>query len=434
VIAPIIAILGLASGCWAQPKSVLFVTHSAGFRHGSIETARRVLTGFPSLRVTATEDLSQLVADRLRFYDAVFFYTSGELAISPSQRQDLLDYVRSGKGFGGVHSATDTLYGWEEYGDLIGGYFDGHPWTEVVRIDVEDPSHPAVRHLPLSFPILEEIYQFRAWDRRKVRVLLTLDTTSVDMTREGVNRKDGDFALAWCREYGSGRVYYNALGHFDETWLDVRFQSMIYQALLWLVREADAPAAPRIAKLEVTAMPALAPGAVVRIEGRELTMGDSAGAAAGTTSARLVGTSVRIAGRTAPLFGVEPGAVIAQVPFGLAEEQVDVVLRAGGAEASLVAPLRPTAPLLLAAVGEVKPASVVTLYVYGLGEVDPPVPAGTIAPLAPLSHVRVAPRVSVGGKPAILLFAGLAPDTIGMYVANVRIPEDAEPGSPITIE
>lgn len=433
MIARSIAILFFTLGCWAQSKSVLFVTHSAGFRHGSIETARRVMATLPGLRVTATEDLSLITADRLRAFDAVFFFTSGELALSDSQKRDLLEYVRGGRGFGGVHSATDTLYLWEDYGEMIGGYFDGHPWTEPVAIDVEDPSHPSMRHLSGSFRILEEIYQFRAFDRRKVRVLMTLDATSVDLRRDGVNRTDEDFALAWCREYGNGRVYYNALGHFDETWLDPRFQTMIHQALLWLVREVDAPGAVRVTRPAFAELPPMAPGSVVRIEGRELTMGDSAETNPRTTAAQLVGTSVRIAGRRAPLFRVEPGAIVTQVPFGLTGE-VTLAARSGGAEARTTIRLRDSAPRVVATVGDVKPGTVVTLYAYGLGEVDPPVAAGAIAPLAPLSYARVTPKITVGGKPADVLFAGLAPDTIGMYVVNIAIPADAESGAAIAIE
>lgn len=373
-------------------------------------------------------------ASRLREFDAVFFFTSGELALGESQKRELLEWVRSGKGFGGVHSATDTLYSWEEYGEMIGGYFDGHPWTETVSIDVEDPGHPSLRHIDGSFRILEEIYQFRAFDRMRVRVLMTLDPASVDLTREGVNRTDEDFALAWCRDFGSGRVYYNALGHFDETWLDPRFQTMIHQALLWLVRAADAPATPRVARPVAAGLPALAPGAVVRIEGRDLTQGDAAAAKPGTTAAQLVGTSIRVNGRRAPLLQVEPEAILAQLPFGLSGEAVTVSIRSGGNEVSSTAPLRQSAPRLVATVGEVQPGAIVTLYAYGLGEVEPPVPAGTLAPLAPLSWTAAPPVVTVGGRRAEVLFAGLAPDTLGMYAVNIAIPAGIQPGAVIAIE
>ena len=123
--------------------------------------------------------------------------------------------------------------------------FDGHPWAREVSIRVEDPAHPAVAHLPASFTLADEIYQFRNFSREKVRVLLTLDTASVDMNAEGVRRTDGDFALAWCRQYGSGRVFYTALGHPEGVWLDPRFQTMLLNAFRWLAGDVAGDAAPR---------------------------------------------------------------------------------------------------------------------------------------------------------------------------------------------
>ena len=113
------------------------------------------------------------------------------------------------------------------------------------KIDIEDPDHPATRNLSPSFSITDEIYQFREFNRKTVRVLMTLDTTSVDPRANGVNRTDNDFALAWTRLYGSGRVFYTALGHFDETWRDPRFQQMIEQALLWITGQIEGDGSPR---------------------------------------------------------------------------------------------------------------------------------------------------------------------------------------------
>src|SRR5687768_9171224 len=179
----------LSSFLCAQPKNILYVTHSAGFRHDCLPLSQQVLrdigTRSGKFQVTATEDLSQL-SDLTR-YSAVVFFTSGELALTPAQKQGLLDFIRNGGGFAGMHSATDTLYTWPEYGDLIGGRFDSHPWTEEVRIDIEDPEHPTVRDLAPSFAITDEIYVFRKFARDRVRVLMTLD------------KAGGDYPLAWVR-------------------------------------------------------------------------------------------------------------------------------------------------------------------------------------------------------------------------------------------
>jgi type 1 glutamine amidotransferase len=116
---------------------------------------------------------------------------------------------------------------------LIGAYFDGHPWHQEVTIQTEDPLHPATRHLAPSFRITDEIYQFRSFSREKVHVLLRLDNSSVDLNAPGVNRADGYFANAWTRQYGSGRVFYTALGHRDEVWRDPRFRQHLLNGIRW---------------------------------------------------------------------------------------------------------------------------------------------------------------------------------------------------------
>jgi type 1 glutamine amidotransferase len=220
----------------AAPKRVLYMTTSAGYRHDSLGTSCDVMQAVAArseaLEVVCSEDLSLITADTLRDFDVLYFFTSGELELNESQKTDLLAFVRDGKGFGGAHSATDTLYSWPQYGELIGAYFNGHPWAQEVSINIEDQDDPIVHALAPSFRIVDEIYQFRDFSRDQSHVLMSLDASSVDMTAPEVMADD--FPLAWRRNYGQGRVFYTALGHFSETWLDERFQSILLNALMWL--------------------------------------------------------------------------------------------------------------------------------------------------------------------------------------------------------
>ncbi len=214
---------------------VLMVTATAGFRHDSIDTARSAIASLGSstgeFRVTATEDLSTLTTAGLAGYDLLFFaLTSGELPLSADQRSAILAFVSGGGGFIGAHSATDTLYGWPEYGDMIGAYFREHPWTQEGSVVVEDPSHPAASGIGDRFAITEEFYTFRENPRTRSHVLLRLDAASVSAS--------GDYPLAWTRTLGGGRVYYNALGHFSSTWLDARFQGQLRGAIRWVSSRA----------------------------------------------------------------------------------------------------------------------------------------------------------------------------------------------------
>ena len=177
--------------------------------------------------VTAISDRS------LQAFDVVSFYTTGELPLDDRQKDALIAFVRGGKGFVGIHSATDTFYKWPAYGEMVGGYFDGQPWHQAVKVRVEDPKHPATSHLPDGFTISDEIYQFRSWSRDRVHVLLSLDPGSVDLTKEGVQRTDRDFALAWTREEGKGRVFYTALGHEADVWRDPGFRQHLAGGIRW---------------------------------------------------------------------------------------------------------------------------------------------------------------------------------------------------------
>jgi type 1 glutamine amidotransferase len=209
---------------------VLTLTATAGFRHDSIATAVSTLRGLAQstgeFTVTATEDLSALSPASLAAHDVVMFaLTSGELALSAEQKSALVDFVSGGGGFIGVHSATDTLYDWPDYGRLVGAYFREHPWTQQAVVAVEDQSHPSTAGLGARFSIREEFYTFRDNPRGRVQVLLRLDAASVGSS--------GDYPLAWSHAVGSGRAYYNALGHFAETWTDARFQRQLAGAIRW---------------------------------------------------------------------------------------------------------------------------------------------------------------------------------------------------------
>lgn len=211
---------------------ILMVTATAGYRHESIPTARRVIWDLAAARGWSVDvleevgDLGRLDVPALVGHDVLLFAnTSGELPLDDGQKAAILRFVDGGGGFVGTHSASDTLYEWPAYSELVGASFNSHPWVQPVTIVVEDAEHPATRELGTSFAIAEEIYTFQANPRDGARVLLRLDETSVDA--------QGDYPLAWSKPYGAGRVYYNALGHFAETWQDPRFQSQLVGAINW---------------------------------------------------------------------------------------------------------------------------------------------------------------------------------------------------------
>jgi type 1 glutamine amidotransferase len=260
-------------------KRLLLVTHSTGFVHDSVALAEEILkdigpkngfdvtcyrfTGDPKeklkgsdktvfekyqedfRRATKTpvelEHCGRVNKNTLKNFDAVLFFTTGN-PLTKDELVDLEDWVKAGGAFAGTHCATDTLYG-TTYGALVGGYFDGHPWHQKIKIKVEDPNHPAAAFAN-GAEITDEIYQFKdnPYSREKLHIILSVDNSSIDVSKG--KRKDMDYAIAWGQEYGKGKSFYTSLGHRKEVWKDERFQKHLFGGLKWATGELKGDATP----------------------------------------------------------------------------------------------------------------------------------------------------------------------------------------------
>jgi type 1 glutamine amidotransferase len=242
----------------AQRPNILFIGQSKGYQHDSVSTAMATIynlgkssgrwnTYFRTDCGNITKKPLKWGSKNLSAFDAVVFFTDGDLDMDDSQKADLLSFVRDdGKGFIGIHSATITFMSWPEYGKMIGGYFDGHPWgTFDAPLVVEDSSFPGMSYLPARFTLKDEIYQLKDYSRDRVRVLMRLDADRIDQNRKGVKRKDGDFAVMWARQYGKGRVLYNGLGHQSEVWDRPEIQKMWVDQIVWALGLLPGDATPR---------------------------------------------------------------------------------------------------------------------------------------------------------------------------------------------
>ncbi len=231
-------------------KHVLVISQTKGWEHDSIPDAMAAIYNLGRdsglWDVTLRTDTELLTkkdlgrnAKNLDYFDAlVFVSTTGELDMDDSQKKDILSFIKDdGKGFVGVHAALDTNYKWPEYGEMIGGWFDQHPWSTFnAPIVNEDPTFPAVRHLPKAFVKYDEIYQPKEWSRDKVNVLLSLDPTKLNYANNPrIHRADHDFAVAWDKMYGKGRVFYSTLGHTQEAWSDPDIRKMYFEAIKWVL-------------------------------------------------------------------------------------------------------------------------------------------------------------------------------------------------------
>lgn len=210
---------------------VLVFTRTTGFRHDSIPDAIAALrrvgseTGF---LVEATEDPAAFRDATLIAYRAVvFLLTTGDV-LDGEGRLALERFVRSGGGWAGVHSASDTEYDWPFYGQLVGEYFAGHPAVQPGTVRVEDPAHPATAALPDAWPRTDEWYNFRTNPRAAVHVLATLDEGTYSGGSMGA-----DHPIAWCQEFSGGRAIYTAGGHTRESYTEPLFVAHLAGAVRW---------------------------------------------------------------------------------------------------------------------------------------------------------------------------------------------------------
>ena len=252
----------------AAPKKLLVVTTTTGFRHSSIPTGEKMLAQLAKDSGTFTVDFLQqpdgkpgapkkptalkadasdadkaasksteekfaadsatfavaeakweaslkqallkLTPDSLKHYDGViFFSTTGDLPIP--DKDGFLAWIKAGHAFIGIHAASDTFPHWPEYIEMLGGEFAHHGAQVGVECLIQDPQHPATKHLGKSLTIQqEEIYQFKNYDAAKVHDLLIMDKHPEHQ------EESGHFAVSWCKDYGTGKVFYTSLGHRED--------------------------------------------------------------------------------------------------------------------------------------------------------------------------------------------------------------------------
>ena len=250
-----------------SPRKMLVFTLCKGFPHSSIAIAAKAMellgekTG--AYTTVVSNDPQVFKPESLNQFDAVCFdNTTGTLFDDPSLKTSLMDFVKGGKGVVGIHAATDCFYDWPEYGEMMCGYFDFHPWGSdiTVWVKLDDPKSPINQAFKgACFQIKDEIYQFKApYSRDKVHELLSIDTARTDMNRKGINRTDGDFAISWIRTFGQGRVFYCSLGHneavFENPAVLQHYLDGIQYALGDLAADAT-PSGPLSDSSPVAAMP-----------------------------------------------------------------------------------------------------------------------------------------------------------------------------------
>ena len=210
--------------------------------------------------VTHSEDPEVFAPDSLKKFGAVIMLnTTGEIFKGAAAGEDVLkkslvDFVQSGKGLVGMHSATDPYQNWKEYTDMMGGAFAGHPWNskDTVRLKNLEPKHPlTVAFKGEGLTVQDEIYLFRPDtaqpDAR--RMLLALDPTGPNMDKDDGN-KDGKpdrdlYPVSWLSTYGKGKTFYCSLGHNDEMFWEPVVVKHYLAGIQYALGELPADATPK---------------------------------------------------------------------------------------------------------------------------------------------------------------------------------------------
>ncbi|MCR9233187.1 ThuA domain-containing protein [Gimesia chilikensis] len=261
LIFPLLTVTDVADAADAKTR-ILMLTQSKGYTHGSVKREKEQLS--PSeiamiqlgkqsglFTVDCTQDAAaDFTKENLQNYDIVMFYTTGMLPIKEADLQYFLnDWLKQkGHGFIGFHSATDTYKSYEPYWDMIGGSFNGHPWTagNTVTITVHNTDFPAMKPFGKEFQVKDEIYQYKNWQPEKVHVLMSLNMEKCNPKRPY------QVPVAWAKDWGQGKVFVNNMGHNPSTWTNPAFLESVIGAVKWI--RGDAPAAvpvnPELSKQE----------------------------------------------------------------------------------------------------------------------------------------------------------------------------------------
>ena len=239
------------------PKLIL-VTQAVGFVHDVVKRDNgpsRVERTFDELSrrtglftVDWTEDVTTLTPERIRQARLIVFFTTGDLPFTDAQFDAFEQWIQDGGGFLAIHCATDTLANHPRYPKIVGAKFDGHPWNAdaTVTIKVHEPGWEATKPYAPDHTLTEEIYKYKDFDPSQVRVLMSLDMSRTEL------KEPRHVPVAWCREYGRGKVFYTELGHRDDVWASARYQAHLVGAIRWLLGqdERDATPNPELSKRE----------------------------------------------------------------------------------------------------------------------------------------------------------------------------------------
>jgi type 1 glutamine amidotransferase len=219
----------------------LAIVERLGYESGLWDTYIRTDSNIIANTAFKTDGTPASGGPSLSNVDGIFFLGHREIDMNAKQKEELLAFVRNGHGFVAAHTGLTAFESWPEFGEMLGGQYDGHLYTGPARVINEQPGFPAVKHLGSEFEYTDEFYKAKTFSRDKIDVLLRFNPASVSSA--GV-AKDGDYPLAWTKKYGQGRVFYSSFSHATELWDRRDIQLMYLEAIKWSLGLTQAEPAP----------------------------------------------------------------------------------------------------------------------------------------------------------------------------------------------
>lgn len=214
----------------AEAFRVLVFTRHLGFAHKSIPIgieAVRALGRATGFAVDATEDPTRFSDAGLAPYSVVVFLSTTGDVLDSTQQAAMERYLAAGHGWVGIHSASDTEYGWPWYMAMIGTHFVRHPAVQAATITVVDTANASTRHLQSPLSRVDEWYDFSS-QPTGARVLVRVDERSYSGGQMGAVHP-----VSWLQSYGGGRAWYTAMGHTSCSYTERPFLEHIRGGILW---------------------------------------------------------------------------------------------------------------------------------------------------------------------------------------------------------
>ncbi|MBX2848323.1 MAG: ThuA domain-containing protein [Acidiferrobacterales bacterium] len=220
--------------------NALLFTKTNGWHHKSMLSAVaqvKLLAEKHHFKVDWQEDAQHISTESLKKFDVVIFLlTSGEI-LNDDQKSALQDFIRSGGGFVGVHSAADTEKNWPWFTKLVGRTFVIHPVIQTALISVHDDGFPGLYRMPNRYFWTDEWYEFGPENVAGLNYLLTVDETTFDPVADWGEVKGNGMGkfhpIAWYHEFDGGRSFYTGLGHLPAVYENPLFQDHLYGGIFW---------------------------------------------------------------------------------------------------------------------------------------------------------------------------------------------------------